>query len=123
MPPRLNRLAERLGLADPRPGDKPIYQKLIDTFTDPWVLFGLSAQGMFMLRFVIQWIASERRRRSYVPVAFWYFSLLGGVMLLSYAIKKRDPVFILGQASGLFIYFRNLQFLWRDKGKAQAASE
>ncbi len=73
-----------------------------------WVLFGFLAQMMFMGRFVIQWIASERARDSVVPLAFWYFSLIGGVMLLAYAIYRRDPVFILGQAMGIAIYARNL---------------
>lgn len=73
-----------------------------------WVLFGFLAQMMFMGRFVIQWIASERARDSVVPLAFWYFSLIGGVMLLAYAIYRRDPVFILGQAMGIAVYARNL---------------
>ncbi len=73
-----------------------------------WVLFGFLAQMMFMGRFVIQWIASERARDSVVPLAFWYFSLIGGVMLLAYAIYRRDPVFIIGQAMGIAIYARNL---------------
>lgn len=73
-----------------------------------WVVFGFAAQLMFTARFVVQWIASERARKSVVPVAFWYFSLLGGVMLLAYALYRKDPVFVLGQALGVFIYFRNL---------------
>ena len=73
-----------------------------------WVIFGFPAQSMFMMRFLIQWIASERARRSVVPVAFWYFSLAGGLTLLAYAIHRRDPVFIFGQALGTVIYVRNL---------------
>ena len=73
-----------------------------------WVIFGFLAQSMFMMRFLIQWIASERARRSVVPVAFWYFSLAGGLTLLAYAIHRRDPVFIFGQALGTVIYVRNL---------------
>ena len=73
-----------------------------------WVVFGFFAQAMFMMRFLVQWIASERARQSIVPVAFWYFSLLGGVTLLAYAIHRRDPVFMFGQALGLLIYIRNL---------------
>ena len=73
-----------------------------------WVIFGFFAQAMFMMRFLVQWIASERARQSIVPVAFWYFSLLGGVTLLAYAIHRRDPVFMFGQALGLVIYARNL---------------
>lgn len=73
-----------------------------------WVLFGLAAQLMFTARFLVQWIASERAKDSVMPIAFWYFSLAGGVMLLSYAIWRADPVFILGQSLGVVIYLRNL---------------
>jgi lipid-A-disaccharide synthase-like uncharacterized protein len=73
-----------------------------------WVAFGLAGQLLFTARFLVQWIASEKARRSVVPVAFWYFSMVGGVMLLAYAIYRADPVFILGQAMGVFIYARNL---------------
>jgi len=79
-----------------------------------WVLFGFLAQAMFTARFLIQWLASEKARKSVVPVAFWYFSLLGGVMLLAYAIHRRDPVFILGQALGVVIYLRNLWLIRND---------
>ena len=68
---------------------------------------------MFMMRFLVQWIASERKQRSYVPVVFWYFSLGGGLMLLTYAIQRRDPVFILGQSLGMVIYTRNLVLIYR----------
>jgi len=80
-----------------------------------WVTLGLIAQLMFTMRFVVQWVASERARRSIVPEAFWYFSFLGGVMLLAYAIYRLDPVFIIGQAAGLFIYGRNIFFIWLGK--------
>lgn len=82
-----------------------------------WVLFGLFGQLMFTGRFLVQWIASERAKRSVVPVFFWYFSLAGGVILLSYAIYRRDPVFILGQSLGVFIYLRNLVLI-RKAGDA-----
>lgn len=81
----------------------------VDSGTElAWVIFGLSAQLMFTARFLIQWIASERARISVMPVAFWYFSLAGGVMLLAYASYRKDPVFVLGQALGVLIYSRNL---------------
>ncbi len=74
------------------------------------------------MRFLIQWIYSEKRRRSVIPLAFWYFSLAGGITLLSYAIYRRDPVFIVGQATGVFIYTRNLQLIARErKAKAKQA--
>lgn len=80
------------------------FQKL----SNPLVLFGFTGQCVFMLRFVIQWWASERRGRSYVPVAFWYFSLIGGLMLFIYAWNNEDPVIMFGQMLGLGIYARNL---------------
>jgi lipid-A-disaccharide synthase-like uncharacterized protein len=73
-----------------------------------WVIFGFCAQLMFTARFMLQWIASERARSSVMPVAFWYFSLVGGVMLLAYALYRKDPVFVLGQSLGVVIYSRNL---------------
>jgi lipid-A-disaccharide synthase-like uncharacterized protein len=81
----------------------------VDTETElAWVIFGFCAQLMFTARFILQWIASERAKTSVVPVAFWYFSLAGGVMLLAYALYRKDPVFVLGQALGVVIYSRNL---------------
>lgn len=73
-----------------------------------WLAVGLLGQAMFSARFLIQWIASERLRRSFIPPAFWYFSLAGGVALLAYALQRADPVFIVGQVFGLFVYGRNL---------------
>jgi lipid-A-disaccharide synthase-like uncharacterized protein len=78
-----------------------------------WLAVGFLGQAMFTMRFVVQWIHSERQRRSVIPVAFWYFSLAGGAILLTYAIYRMDPVFILGQAAGLFVYGRNLYFITR----------
>ena len=75
---------------------------------DAWILLGFVAQALFTMRFLVQWIASERAKRSVVPVAFWIFSVGGGALLLIYAIKRQDPVFIAGQAFGLLIYARNL---------------
>lgn len=80
-----------------------------------WLTVGFGAQAMFSMRFIIQWIASERARRSIVPETFWYFSFAGGFMLFIYAVYRMDPVFILGQGSGLFIYARNIWFIWRAK--------
>ena len=76
-----------------------------------WVLLGYLAQIMFTMRFVVQWIASERARASVIPVAFWFFSVGGGVLLLIYALYRRDPVFIAGQGFGLLVYIRNLYFI------------
>ena len=78
---------------------------------DGWVLLGFVAQGFFTMRFVVQWIASERARRSVIPVAFWFFSIGGGALLLVYSLYRRDPVFIAGQGLGLLVYVRNLYFI------------
>jgi lipid-A-disaccharide synthase-like uncharacterized protein len=78
-----------------------------------WVAFGLFGQLMFTGRFLVQWIASERARKSVIPLTFWYFSMAGGVILLAYAIYRRDPVFVLGQSLGVFIYSRNLWLIHR----------
>jgi lipid-A-disaccharide synthase-like uncharacterized protein len=78
---------------------------------DAWVALGFVAQAMFTMRFVVQWIASERARASVIPVAFWFFSVGGGVLLLIYALYRRDPVFIAGQGFGLLVYIRNLYFI------------
>ena len=79
-----------------------------------WLAIGFLGQTFFSARFLIQWIASERRGKSVVPRAFWYFSIGGGMTLLLYALWRRDPVFILGQGAGLFVYARNLYFVLRD---------
>ena len=78
------------------------------TYELVWVCVGLGGQLMFMLRFVVQWIVSERARRSIIPVSFWWLSIGGAAILLAYAIHRRDPVFILGQSLGFFVYLRNL---------------
>jgi lipid-A-disaccharide synthase-like uncharacterized protein len=78
-----------------------------------WLGIGFLGQGLFFGRFFVQWLASERARESVIPRAFWFFSLGGGLVLLSYAIHRRDPVFIVGQVTGLFIYIRNLWFIYR----------
>ncbi len=82
-----------------------------------WIAIGFLAQGIFASRFLVQWIVSERAGRSIVPVAFWILSLVGGMLLFSYAVWRRDPVFILGQGSGIFIYSRNLYLIYKNKGR------
>ena len=85
------------------------------TNIDWWVVLGFVAQGLFTMRFAVQWIASERVGRSVVPMSFWWFSISGGVLLLVYALYRRDPVFIAGQAFGVFIYLRNVFFVLRER--------
>lgn len=80
-----------------------------------WLAVGFAGQALFSARFIVQWLKSERMRKSVVPIAFWYFSLAGGVTLLLYAIHRGDPVFVVGQASGLFIYLRNLWLIRRER--------
>jgi lipid-A-disaccharide synthase-like uncharacterized protein len=88
---------------------------------DWWVLLGFIAQGLFTMRFVVQWIASERAGHSVIPLAFWVFSIFGGLLLLVYALYRRDAVFIAGQAFGVFVYLRNLYFVMRDRKAPSAA--
>lgn len=88
----------------------------VDSWTEFWwVVFGLGGQLLFTARFLVQWIASERAGRSTIPLAFWYFSLGGGIVLFTYAVYRADPVFILGQSLGVFIYSRNLYLIHREK--------
>lgn len=86
---------------------------------DPWFVFGMIAQAVFFARFVVQWIVSEKRKRSTVPIAFWYLSLLGGLLMLVYAIKIADPVILFGQALACAIYTRNLMFIYGRQGKIE----
>jgi len=85
-----------------------------------WLVVGFAGQLLFSGRFFVQWIASERKKASVVPVAFWWLSLAGGATLLAYAIHRRDPVFVLGQAFGLLVYGRNLALV-RGSGTSAGA--
>jgi lipid-A-disaccharide synthase-like uncharacterized protein len=86
-----------------------------------WIVLtvGFLGQALFSARFLIQWIASERSRKSVVPVLFWYFSLAGGLTLFVYAAYRKDPVFMLGQGFGLIVYLRNLWLIHKEKEAAQ----
>jgi lipid-A-disaccharide synthase-like uncharacterized protein len=98
---------------------------LTDVFVarlDWWVLLGLVAQALFATRFLVQWIASERAGRSVIPLAFWLFSIGGSLLLLTYALYRKDIVFIAGQSFGVFVYLRNLQFVLRDRKAATSAA-
>ncbi len=85
-----------------------------------WLGIGFFGQGIFFMRWVVQWVASERSAQSRVPLAFWYMSLLGGLITLAYAIYRRDPVFIAGQSVGAIVYLRNLMLIHRT---GQVSSE
>ncbi|HRK24988.1 MAG TPA: lipid-A-disaccharide synthase N-terminal domain-containing protein [Beijerinckiaceae bacterium] len=97
---------------------KDIGGYLYDVFiekADLWLLIGIGGQLLFTARFLVQWIASERAGRSVVPLAFWLFSIGGGLITLVYGIKRREPVIILGQSLSLFIYARNLMLIARER--------
>ena len=85
------------------------------------VLIGYAGQTLFTMRFLVQWIASERAGKSVIPLAFWFFSIGGGLLLFGYALYIRDPVFILGQGFGVFVYLRNLYFIKRERAGSVAA--
>ncbi|GBL39586.1 lipid-A-disaccharide synthase [Nitrospirota bacterium] len=78
-----------------------------------WLAIGFLGQGLFFGRWVVQWIASERKSESQIPIAFWYMSLVGGLITLAYAIYRKDPVFIAGQSIGAVVYVRNLVLIAR----------
>lgn len=86
-----------------------------------WIAIGFLGQGLFFGRWVVQWIASEKKAASEVPLSFWYMSLIGGLITLAYAIYRNDPVFIAGQSVGSVVYIRNLMLIRRtDHSKGQA---
>lgn len=89
---------------------------------DFWLILGFFGQAMFTMRFLVQWIASERKKESVIPVSFWYFSLTGGLIVLFYAIHRMDPVFILAYLPGNFIYLRNLWFIYKKRKTSPSAS-
>jgi len=88
-----------------------------------WLTFGFIGQSFFATRFIVQWIASERAGRSYIPIAFWYLSICGSIILLFYGIHRRDPVFITGYAANCFVYARNLMLIWRPRKPHEGESE
>lgn len=96
---------------------------LYDVFVaraDLWLLFGVAAQILFAMRFVVQWIASERAGRSVMPVAFWTFSMAGGLLTLIYGLKRREPIIILGQVLSVFIYVRNVMLIVKERKRRKA---
>jgi lipid-A-disaccharide synthase-like uncharacterized protein len=87
-----------------------------------WLSVGLGGQAFFSMRFGVQWIASERRKASVMPLAFWLCSVGGGLLLLTYAIHRRDPVFAMGELVTTSIYLRNLHLLWRARSQRSPAA-
>lgn len=103
-----------------------LVQWLHDVFVarwDGWIILGFVAQALFMMRFVVQWLASEKARKSVMPVAFWFFSLGGGVLLFIYALHQKDPVFIAGQGLGLIVYARNLWLIYSKHNRTMEDTE
>lgn len=96
-----------------------IYDVFVLKF-DFWLLFGIVAQLLFTARFLVQWLASEKQGQSVMPLAFWYFSMAGGMMTLVYGIVRREPIIIMGQVLAVFIYLRNLILIFRNRRKASA---
>ena len=97
--------------------------KLLINVESAWLIIGFLAQFFFFLRFFVQWIASERKKEMVIPVIFWRLSIVGGLLLLSYALYRRDPVFIVGQSCGILIYARNLYFCTRKRKNTQAVDD
>jgi len=91
------------------------------TADDIWLVVGFIGQALFFSRFLVQWIASEKQGKSVMPDMFWYFSLGGGLILTLYVIYRQDPVLILGQSVGLFVYIRNIMLVWRERRRQQRA--
>lgn len=86
----------------------------LDTLLDKehiWLAIGFAGQALFTARFLVQWLVSEKQKQSVVPVAFWYFSIGGGMLLFAYSLYRLDPVFIAGQSLGVFVYSRNLYLI------------
>jgi lipid-A-disaccharide synthase-like uncharacterized protein len=94
----------------------------MNTTETVWIVIGFLGQGLFFGRWLVQWIVSERRAESQMPLAFWYLSLVGGLITLAYAIYRRDPVFIAGQSIGALVYIRNLMLIHRRGPQAASAS-
>lgn len=92
------------------------FTEIWEATKNPIVIVGFFGQAVFFMRFLVQWIASEREKRSVIPVVFWYFSIGGALLLLLYGILDRDPVIVVGQSVGMLVYLRNLYFISREKG-------
>lgn len=92
------------------------------TGDDMWLAIGLAGQILFFMRFLVQWLVSEKTGKSVIPDVFWYFSLGGGLVLLTYALHKQDPVFIMGQSIGLVVYVRNIMLVLRERNRVKQAS-
>tara|TARA_Y100001935_G_C17099876_1_gene405448 strand:+ start:248 stop:544 length:297 start_codon:yes stop_codon:yes gene_type:complete len=93
------------------------YFNNLSSFEIIFLIIGFAGQGLFASRFIVQWIYSEKKGESYIPLIFWYLSIFGGIGLLIYAISRKDPVIIMGQTFGIFIYLRNLFLIYRKRNE------
>ena len=93
------------------------YFQNLNTYEIIFLVIGFLGQGLFASRFIVQWIYSEKKGESYIPLVFWYLSIFGGIGLLIYAISRKDPVIIMGQTFGIFIYLRNLFLIYRKRNE------
>ena len=91
------------------------YFSNLTNFEITFLIIGFTGQALFASRFIVQWIYSEKKGESYIPLIFWYLSIFGGLGLLTYAIFRQDPVIIVGQTFGIFIYIRNLYLIYKRK--------
>lgn len=112
-------LAQAAG--EPAAGMRGWFEEVVGKIRSPWFWFGMTAQFVFFMRFVVQWIVSERSRRSTVPVAFWYLSVIGSLALFVYAAQQRDPVIMAGQSLACLIYIRNLMLISDFKRRRRRA--
>ena len=94
-----------------------------EALTEPLAILGFLAQGIFFSRFLVQWLASEKKGESYIPIAFWYISIAGAILMLIYAILRVEPIFALGQTTGLIVYVRNLILIYRKKREERSRTE
>ena len=98
-------------------------QQLIEKFWDPWIIFGFSAQFVFFMRFVVQWWVSEKKKQSVIPVAFWYLSIAGSLMVLVYSIRQQDIVFTTASVLNTMIYIRNLMLIHSNRKSNKVVPE
>ncbi|MGI6496754.1 MAG: lipid-A-disaccharide synthase N-terminal domain-containing protein [Kiritimatiellia bacterium] len=96
-------------------------KELLDFLASPMAILGLLGQACFFSRFLVQWVVSEKKKYSVVPTSFWYLSIIGSLLVLIYAVWRRDPIFVLGQSVGLFVYVRNLILIHAGKGRQAKA--
>ena len=94
---------------------------MLQKFWDPWIIFGFTAQFVFFMRFVVQWWVSEKKKQSVIPIAFWYLSIVGTLMILIYAVRQKDIVFATASILNSLIYIRNLTLIYSKKEKEKSA--